>query len=185
MTDGYVTTGVAARAIGVSTATLTRWVASGLVTPAEVTAGGHYRWDVSALRAQLRRRSLPSGERTQSRIAIEDIARVVHAANRELQIIQGDPNPSPSWDEAPDYQVREAISGVGEALRGITPEQSHELWCDRMRADGWQYGETKDSAMKTHPCLVPFADLPVNQQQKDILFIAIVRALAPLTGEDT
>lgn len=181
MTDSYVTTGEAARAIGVSTATLTRWVTSGRVTPAEITAGGHYRWDLTALRGQLPARIQPAQPR--SRIAVEDIARVVHAANRELQIIQGDPNPSPPWDEAPDYQVREAISGVGEALRGITPEQSHEAWCDRMRGHGWHYGKVKDSAVKTHPCLVPWADLPAEQQQKDILFIAIVRALATLTAD--
>lgn len=184
MTDGYVTTGAAARALGISTATLTRWVASGLVEPAETTAGGHYRWDLPLLRAQLQRIAKPAGRKTRAQIFVEDIARVVHAANRELQIIQGDPNPSPPWDEAPEYQIREATAGVEQALRGITPEQSHELWCDRMRADGWQYGETKDFATKTHPCLLPFGDLPIGQQQKDILFIAIVRALVPLIGRD-
>src|SRR5271157_5190917 len=97
----YITTGDAARALGISTATLTRWVAKGIVTPAEQTAGGHFRWDMTSLRAQLRRHNL--GERD---VTAEDIARVVHAANRELQIIQGDPAPSPPWEEAPDYQAR-------------------------------------------------------------------------------
>jgi hypothetical protein len=36
-----------------------------------------------------------------------------------------------------------------------------------------------DEGTKTHPCLVPFADLPEDQQRKDALFIAIVQALAP------
>lgn len=174
----YTTTGDAARALGVSSATLTRWVADGWVTPAERTAGGHYRWDMTSLRAQVRRRNLggASGD-----VAAEDIARVVHAANRELQIVQGDPVPSPPWDDAPDYQARQAIAGVQEVMRdpGLTAEQSHELWAGRMRADGWTYGEVKDAERKTHPTLLPFSELPAEQQLKDRLFIAIVRALTP------
>lgn len=85
----YVTTGVAARALGISTATLTRWVANGTVTPAQTTAGGHYRWDLPVLRAEVQRLHKPAA--TPERIKAEDIARVIHAANRELQIAQGDP----------------------------------------------------------------------------------------------
>ena len=48
-----------------------------------------------------------------------------------------------------------------------------------MREDGWTYGEVKDPARKTHPTLLPFGGLPAEQQLKDRLFIAIVRALAP------
>ena len=170
----YITTGEAARALSVSSATLTRWAAAGIVTPAERTAGGHFRWDITSLRAQLRRRSLGGGD-----VTAEDIARVVHAANRELQIVQGDPVPSPPWDEAPDYQAREATAGVQEVMRNpdLTAEQSHELWVTRMRADGWTYGEVKDFGRKTHPTLLPFGELPAEQQLKDRLFIAIVRAL--------
>jgi len=172
----YITTGEAARALSVSSATLTRWAAAGIVTPAERTAGGHFRWDITSLRAQLRRRSLGGGD-----VTAEDIARVVHAANRELQIVQGDPVPSPPWDEAPDYQAREATAGVQEVMRNpdLTAEQSHELWVTRMRADGWTYGEVKDFGRKTHPTLLPFGELPAEQQLKDRLFIAIVRALTP------
>lgn len=170
------TTGEAARAVGVSTATLARWAADGTVTPAERTAGGHYRWDLASLRAQVdRHRS--GGHNTTA----EDIARCVHAAQRELQIVQGDPWPSAPWDEADAYQVRQVVAGVAEALAdpGITPERSHQLWCDRMRADGWRYGPVKDAGRKTHPCLLPWDGLPAGAQMKDRLFLAIVAALAP------
>jgi hypothetical protein len=43
---------------------------------------------------------------------------------------------------------------------------------------GWVYGEVKDAEKKTHPCLVPFSELPPFQQQKDSLFCGIVDALA-------
>lgn len=177
---GLVTTGVAADSLGISTATLTRAVAKGIVTPADTTPGGHFRWDMTSLRAQLRRHKL-GGDDTD--VSAENIARVVHAANRELQIIQGDPVPSPPWEEAPDYQADEATAGVLEAIRnpGLTAEQSHELWVTRMRSGGWTYGTVKDPERKTHPTLLPFGELPAEQQLKDRLFIAIVRALTPVS----
>jgi hypothetical protein len=174
----YVTTGVAARDIGVSAATLTRWVAAGLVEPAERTAGGHFRWDLTSLRAQVRKLHQ---ETPPTRVLAEDIASVIHDANRRLQIVQGDLRPSPLWDEAPEYQVRESIASVELALADPerTPEQNHQGWMDRLFADGWQQGPVKDEHSKTHPLLVPFNEMPIEAQQKDRLFLAIVRALAP------
>ena len=49
-----VTTGQAARELGIHPSTLTRWADAGLATPDFVTAGGHMRWDVERLRAELR-----------------------------------------------------------------------------------------------------------------------------------
>ena len=182
--NALVTTGAAARELSVSTATLTRWVARGLVTPAVTTAGGHYRWDLDDLRGQFQR-ARAEARREPQRTLAEDIARVVHAANRELQIVQGDPWPSPPWDDAPDYQCREAIDGVQVVLDtpDLTPDAHHQAWVDRMAADGWTYGEAKDEGAKTHPCMVPFADLPGGQQLKDRLFIALVRALSSGWGD--
>ena len=42
---------------------------------------------------------------------------------------------------------------------------------------GWRYGASKDAEAKTHPCLVPFDRLPRDQRVKNVLFIAIVRAM--------
>lgn len=48
-----VSSGAAARALGVDRATLWRWKKQGLVTPALETAGGHLRWDLEQLHRQL------------------------------------------------------------------------------------------------------------------------------------
>jgi excisionase family DNA binding protein len=45
--------GEAAKALGVSTRTLARWVQEERISPALVTAGGHYRFDLDELRGQL------------------------------------------------------------------------------------------------------------------------------------
>lgn len=105
------------------------------------------------------------------------IARVCHEANRALQITQGDPAVSPPWDEAPDWQREAAIAGVTAALDGATPEQLHYAWCTERINAGWRYGPVKDAETLTHPCLVPYGDLPEGQRDKDRVFLAIVRAL--------
>jgi excisionase family DNA binding protein len=65
--DSYVTTGYAAKALGVGLTTLQRWAHAGLVTPAFTTPGGHFRWDLDDLRAQLQAR--PDVEREADREA--------------------------------------------------------------------------------------------------------------------
>jgi len=106
------------------------------------------------------------------------IARVCHEANRALQIEAGDPAVSPSWDEAPEWQRASAVEGVAEARAGATPEQLHDSWCDSKVRDGWSFGAVKDAEAKTHPCLVPYDELPEDQRRKDAVFGAIVGALS-------
>ncbi|MFR9807418.1 helix-turn-helix domain-containing protein [Pseudonocardia sp. RS010] len=49
-----MSTGEAARALGVSIRSLQQWARDGHVTPDYVTPGGHYRWDVDRLREWIR-----------------------------------------------------------------------------------------------------------------------------------
>lgn len=175
----HVTTGVAAHEIGVSPATLTRWAAAGKVQPAERTQGGHYRWNLVSLRRQLRRLNLAAAGQVPD--LAEDIASVVHDANRRWQIVLGDEWPSPVWDDAPERQVIGVTASVRAVLDdpGMTPEDNHERWLASLAADGWTHGLVKDEIARTHPCLVHWPDLPVHEQAKDRLLIAIVGALRP------
>ncbi len=109
--------------------------------------------------------------------SVEQIARVCHEANRAWCAASGDPS-QVEWEDAPDWQRDSAIEGVQAALAGATSEELHESWCAFKRADGWSHGAVKDAGARTHPCLVPYAELPPAQQAKDALFGAIVRALS-------
>lgn len=109
----------------------------------------------------------------------DEIARICHAANRELQIIQKDSKVSLPWHSAPDWQRDSAKAGVLAAIVGDkTPEQLHLEWCEYKLKDGWVLGHEKNSELKTHPCLVPYSQLPPEQKIKDDLFLAIVNALS-------
>jgi len=107
----------------------------------------------------------------------EQIARVVHAANAELQAIQGDPAPSQPWDHEPQEIRDNASLGVRNARNGMTPTEHHQAWVEDKMRQGWRYGASKDAEAKTHPCLVSFDQLPRDQRVKNVLFIAIVRAM--------
>jgi hypothetical protein len=110
----------------------------------------------------------------------ERIARVAHEANRAYCASIGDLS-QPTWDSAPAWQRDSAVAGVKRALAypSSTPEESHQAWLDLKRKEGWRFGEAKDPTKKQHPCMVLYADLPEEQQRKDALFLAVVRALAP------
>lgn len=46
-------------------------------------------------------------------------------------------------------------------------ENVHDVWARGRLAEGWRYGETKDSIEKTTPCLVPYSDLPDSEKEYD------------------
>lgn len=109
-----------------------------------------------------------------------DIARICHEANRGLCEANGDFSQRP-WSNAADWQRDSAIKGVKFALDNPEAPGSaqHDAWMQDKLNDGWKYGPVKDENLKTHPCLVPFAQLPPFQQAKDHLFRAIVASMAP------
>lgn len=100
-----------------------------------------------------------------------------HEVNRVWCERLGDTS-QPTWDDAPQWQRDSALAGV--AFHVANPDAgdsaSHDNWSRDKIADGWTFGEVKDPEAKTHPCLVPFDQLPADQQFKDRLFRTIVHA---------
>jgi len=108
------------------------------------------------------------------------IAKVCHEANRAYCQTIGDMS-QPTWEDAPQWQKDSALNGVafhaGNPNAG--PQGSHGNWMKEKDAAGWKYGPVKDPEKKEHPCMVPFDQLPQNQQMKDRIFHAIVHAMWP------
>jgi hypothetical protein len=78
-----------------------------------------------------------------------------------------------SWVIAPDWQRDSAVKGVEYVLNNypnLRQEAQHEQWMLEKVRTGWIYGPIKDADMKTHPCIVPYDQLPKFQQDKDALF---------------
>lgn len=110
----------------------------------------------------------------------EDIARTCHEVNRAYCQALGDMS-QPGWHDAPEWQRSSARMGVDLHLSGDHgPEASHASWLKQKVDEGWVYGATKDPILKTHPCIMPFDQLPKEQQAKDFIFRGVVHALAGL-----
>lgn len=43
----------------------------------------------------------------------------------------------------------------------------HEVWAKARISQGWTYGKQRDDEKKTHPCLVPYEDLPEEEKEYD------------------
>ena len=43
----------------------------------------------------------------------------------------------------------------------------HEVWAKSRLDQGWTYGEERSDAMKQHPCLVPYENLPEVEKAYD------------------
>jgi len=46
-------------------------------------------------------------------------------------------------------------------------EQVHEVWAAKRIEEGWQFGLERDDRLKTHPCLIPYAELPESEKEYD------------------
>jgi hypothetical protein len=109
---------------------------------------------------------------------LQRIAQVCHEANRAFCAAIGDNSQIP-WQDAPDWQRQSTISGVRFHLAnpGASVAATHDKWLLDKQKDGWRYGPVKDPIKKEHPSYVPFDQLPAEEQAKDRLFRAVVRAL--------
>ena len=113
--------------------------------------------------------------------AAEYIAPICHAANKAFCESHGDYTQK-DWRDAEQWQRDSAIKGV--KFRLDNPEAGHDAqhnaWMEEKINEGWVYGKKKDPEAKTHPCLVPFEELPLLQQAKDALFCAVVDSIKGL-----
>lgn len=112
-----------------------------------------------------------------------EIARVTHEANRAYCIALGDFSQH-HWDQAPQWQRDSAIAGVAAKRANplMSAEDQHASWLTHKADDGWTYGEVKDAEAKTHPCMVPYRELPQEQQIKDKIFTGIVSSMLGIHG---
>ncbi len=113
-----------------------------------------------------------------ARALVNKIAQVCHQTNKLWCEINDDFSQK-DWDDAEDWQRESAIKGVKFRIRNPDAghDAQHNSWMQEKIDAGWVYGKVKDAKAKTHPCIVPFEELPEFQQKKDALFCAIVDAL--------
>ena len=46
-------------------------------------------------------------------------------------------------------------------------ENVHEVWAASRMSEGWTYGKERNDALKQHPCLIPYDELPEMEKDYD------------------
>ncbi len=54
-----------------------------------------------------------------------------------------------------------------EDLVELLAEYAHDIWAAQRMEQGWVHGSQRCDKSKTHPCLVPYSDLPDSERQYD------------------
>jgi len=103
-------------------------------------------------------------------------AKFVYDAARLAAEAAGAPIIPEPWDEREEpfrKQFLEVIERQVGEHRSKSAEELHGSWMQAYYAMGWVYGEVRDVAAKTHPDLVPYADLGSLERDKDAVFVAL------------
>jgi ryanodine receptor 2 len=58
----------------------------------------------------------------------------------------------------------------------------HDVWAAQRIADGWRFGRTRDDISKSHPCLVPYDELPESEKTYDRVMVEQVIKAAVALG---
>ncbi|MBB3752486.1 hypothetical protein FHT44_004998 [Mycolicibacterium sp. BK634] len=83
------------------------------------------------------------------------------------------PEPWSTRDEKFRTQYLEITSKMMGPDRFESPEAAHDSWWQAYIDLGWTYGPVRDVDAKTHPDMVPFADLGWEERVKDAVWIAL------------
>ena len=60
-------------------------------------------------------------------------------------------------------ELSEEIMKLSERIA----ENVHDVWAASRMAEGWSWGKERNDALKQHPCLVPYNELPESEKEYD------------------
>ena len=96
----------------------------------------------------------------------EDLARICHEAHLALRIGLNSSADDMHFDALPQERKDVVISQVRLIRAGKSPDEVHQAWVDHQLEHGWRWGISRNLIQKTHPNLVPYGDLPVEEKAK-------------------
>ena len=62
-----------------------------------------------------------------------------------------------------DVRLPEELNELVEQMA----KNVHEVWAQARIQQGWTWGPERNDALKHHPCLVPYEDLPESEREYD------------------
>lgn len=103
-------------------------------------------------------------------------ARFVYEGARLAAISAKAPIVPDPWDEREEAfttQFLEVIERQCGPQRSSSPEELHGSWMQAYVEMDWVYGDVYDREARTHPDMVPYAQLGQLERDKDGVFVAL------------
>lgn len=69
----------------------------------------------------------------------------------------------PKPENLDTIQLSDELNGLVEAMA----KNVHDVWAQSRMEQGWTYGPERNDALKHHPCLVAYEDLPEVEKAYD------------------
>ena len=73
-----------------------------------------------------------------------------------MKILKYTPQPI----DTSDVELPKALEALVEQMS----KNVHDVWAETRIKQGWTYGLERNDELKTHPCLIPYEELPENYQ---------------------
>lgn len=70
---------------------------------------------------------------------------------------------TPQPMDTEDVRLPEELNELVEQMA----KNVHEVWAQTRIRQGWTYGPERNDALKHHPCLVSYEDLPESEKEYD------------------
>lgn len=101
---------------------------------------------------------------------------IYEAARLQAAAVNAPVIPEP-WSAREREFKEQMLHGIITQMMGpdrfTDAEAAHDSWWDKYKEMGWSYGPRRDPVAKTHPDMVPFAELGWEERIKDAVFIAL------------
>jgi hypothetical protein len=109
---------------------------------------------------------LPEDEKEQNRSNVRDIP---------YKLAQAGYTVAPACGE-------EGVVRLSEAEIEKLAKREHERWMRKKLDWGWEYAKVTDKTKKLHKDLVPWEELPLDEREKDIVFIRNIPRILEKAG---
>ena len=76
-----------------------------------------------------------------------------------MKILKYTPQPI----DTSDVELPKALEALVEQMS----KNVHDVWAETRIKQGWTYGPERNDELKTHPCLIPYEELPEEEKEYD------------------
>lgn len=112
------------------------------------------------------------------KISVDNIAWIAHEVECMYCVVVGKPVGA-AWEYLDKNNIKNLKEGIKYIAKHptLTPKVAHRMWVEKMKKEGWKYGEKADLEAKVHPDLADYDMLPSWIRMRDRLISVTIKTL--------